>query len=133
MAFPDLSLFPRVYPGPYERQMARRVSALFALFTQSPDRESHQFMVSFVQCPERWSAGHVVFNELRRRFLALGEDKQRCAQYFFEECCAQALYNASYPVDPFDPSSAFFIAPAAFEFAAILGVSEAFVARGLCE
>jgi hypothetical protein len=132
MAFPDLSLFPRVHPGPYERQMARRISALLALFAQSPDTESHQFLVFFVQSPEHWSAGHAVFDELRQRFLAAHGDKPRCAQYFFEECCAQALYNACDPPDPFDPSAAFFIAGAAFEFAALLGVSEVSVVRGIC-
>ena len=49
-------------------------------------------------------------------------DAGREAQYTFEESCCQALYNASAPRDPFDPSSAFFVAPWAFGLARVVGV-----------
>src|SRR4051812_1347414 len=61
--------------------------------------------------PDRWSAGHAVFDEVRHRLLGAmkAKDRARECQYGFEESCCQALYNATDPPDPFDPGSAFFV------------------------
>jgi hypothetical protein len=83
--------------------------------------------------PARWSAGHAVFDEVRRRLLAAicAQDRAREWQYHFQESCCQALYNATEPTDPFHPGSAFFVAPQALGLAQEVGVRDAVVAAVL--
>lgn len=42
-------------------------------------------------------------------------------QYYFEESCLQAMYNATRPGDSFDPSAPFWIAGQAIKLARIVG------------
>jgi hypothetical protein len=88
------------------------------------DAESHARVVELVASPSLWSAGHAVFDEVRRRLLIAmrAKDTTREWQHYFEESCCQAVYNASDPRDPFDPGSAFFVAPQAFGLARAVGV-----------
>jgi hypothetical protein len=107
MAFPELHGFPTTHPGPYERQMGGFIAALLRLFAgRVPDPESNTRLLELASDPARWSAGHAVFNEVRRRLLAAKKDKDRPRewQHHFEESCCQALYNATDPPDPFGPS-----------------------------
>lgn len=125
MPFPDIEGFPESHPGPYERQMGRIISSLLLLFAgRVPDCESHSRVTELAASPSRWSAGHAVFDELRKRLLAAREakDRQRESQYHFEESCCQAMYNATDPFGPFDPGSAFFVPAQAFGLAFLVGV-----------
>jgi hypothetical protein len=125
MFFPDLLAFPPSRPGPYERQMGGYISALLGLFAgRVPDAESHACVLKLAANPRCWSAGHAVFDEIRHRSLAAMDPATRArpAQYFFEESCCQALYNATEPQDPFDPSSAFFVVASALALAQLTGV-----------
>jgi hypothetical protein len=90
-----------------------------------PDAESNARVAELAAAPARWSAGHAVFDEVRRRLLAASKTKgdKREWQYAFEESCCKALYNAADPRDPFDPGSSFFVAPQALGLARISGVS----------
>ena len=113
MGFPDLSQFPTSHPGPYERQMGEFIAGLLRLFRgRVPDSESNSSVLDLAAIPDKWSAGHKLFDEVRHRLLAAMKvkDYARCAQYNFEESCLQAMYNATEPIDPFDPGSPFFIA-----------------------
>ncbi|MBK8258531.1 MAG: hypothetical protein IPK82_38460 [Polyangiaceae bacterium] len=125
MTFPDIRAFPVSHPGPYERQMGGFIARLLRLFAgRVPDPESHARVAELATAPDRWSAGHAVFDEVRRRLLAAmkGDDKPRALQHSFEESCCQAMYNSIKPPDPFDPGSAFFIATQALGLARVIGV-----------
>lgn len=125
MGFPDIDRFPESHPGPYERQMGRYIVALLRVFAgRVPDAESHACVVELAANPSRWSAGHAVFDEVRHRLLAAMDsgDRRRSAQYALEESCCQAVYNATAPPDPFDPSSAFFVVAQALGLARLIGV-----------
>jgi hypothetical protein len=125
MAFPDVRGFPASHPGPYEVQMGGFIAALLRLFAgQVPDPESNTRVLELASDPTRWSAGHAVFDEVRRRLLAAmkAEDGPRERQHHFEESCCQAIYNATDPPDPFDPGSAFFVAGQAIGLARVAGV-----------
>jgi hypothetical protein len=108
-----------------------RVLRVFA--GRVPDDESHARVAELVAAPARWSAGHAVFDEVRRRLLAAmkAKDTPREWQHSFEESCCQAVYNATYPPDPFDPGSAFFVAPQALGFARVVGVPVAEIVAAL--
>lgn len=125
MAFPEISKFPQSYPGPYELQMGNLIANLLILFAgRVPDAESNAHVTELAVTTARWSAGHAVFDEVRKRLLAAMEEKDRIrqSQYHFEESCCQAIYNATNADDLFDPSSAFFIAPQAISLARAVGV-----------
>jgi hypothetical protein len=123
MAFPDINKFPESHPGPYERQMGGYIAGLLRVFAGCvPDAESNTCVAELAANPSRWSAGHAVFDEVRRRLLATMTDRMRSGQYYFEESCCQAVYNATEPPDPFDPSSAFFVVGQALGLARLVGV-----------
>jgi hypothetical protein len=128
VAFPDIRGFPESHPGPYERQMGGMIVGLLRLFGgRVPDAESNARVAELAGNPARWSAGHAVFDEVRRRLLAAAAAKDRARewQHHFEESCCQAMYNATDPRDPFDPGSAFFVAPQALGLARVVGVAVA--------
>jgi hypothetical protein len=124
MAFPDIHEFPPIHAGPYERQMGGFIAALLRLFHgRVPDSDSNARVTELAETPDRWSAGHALFNAVRGRLLAAdGSDLPRQWQHHFEESCCQALYNATDPPDPFDPGSAFFVAPHALALARAIGL-----------
>jgi hypothetical protein len=76
-----------------------------------PDAESNARAAELATTPARWTAGHAVFDEVRRRLLVASKarDQAREWQYHFEESCCKARYHATEPPDPLDPSSAFFV------------------------
>ena len=124
MAFPDIHKHPQGDPGPYEHQMGRRIAELVRLFSSGvPDSESNARVLELAVTPRRWSAGHDVFDEVRRRLLAAqkAKDGLRERQHYFEESCCQAMYNATNPQDPFDSGSAFFVAGEALGLARAIG------------
>ena len=132
MTFPQISTFPKASVGPYERQMGRYILAVLDIFADRvPDSESHSHVRQLVADEEHWSAGHAVFNEVRRRYLTAAHHKDdlRVAQYAFEESCCQAVYNSIEPVDPFDACSSFFVVPQAMGLAALLKVSSENIAN----
>jgi len=134
MPFPQLHTFPTVRPGAYELQMGLSIVRLVNLFASVVvDRESNRATCRLAADPERWSAGHAFFDEIRNRlFVAIKKrDNAREAQYYFEEACCQTIYNATNPVDPFDPSSPYFVAPFAFALAQSLGIPVAQVVATL--
>jgi hypothetical protein len=105
--------------------MGQTIAGLLRLFHgRVPDAESAARVAELAATPDRWSAGHAVFREVRRRCLAAvqAKDRARSTQYGFEELCCKALYNATGPDDPFDPSSPFSVAGAAVRLARAVGV-----------
>jgi hypothetical protein len=126
VAFPKIESFSKTNPGPYERQMGRYIMGLLDLFTgRVPDTESHSHVRHLAANPNYWSAGHAVFDEIRRLYLTAVDRKNNLcsSQYAFEESCCQAIYNATDPVDPFDASSAFFVVPQALGLVTAIGAS----------
>jgi len=89
-----------------------------------PDDETTAWVLRLAFMSSKWTAGHAVFDKVRNRLLKANEsqDSHRRSQYYFEETCCKAMYNASEPSDPFDPSSAFFVVPAALSLANTLGI-----------
>ncbi len=125
MGFPDIESFPIGRPGPYERQMGREISLLLSLFADcSPDGAAHRKVSELCASEKYWTAGHAVFDEVRRRLLRASDERQSLLirQYTFLEACCQSLYNATDPKDPFDPSSAFYVWPFALSFADAVGL-----------
>jgi len=115
--------------------MGDTIVALLNLFrAKVADRESAAHIAELAATPARWSAAKDVFREIRDRLLQLHLGNQhakttlRGAQYVFEELCCKSLYNATYPKDPFDPSSPFSVAPAAVRLARALGMPDRAVA-----
>jgi hypothetical protein len=103
--------------------MGDTIARLLELFRDRvPDTESFARVFELATTSERWSAAHAVFDEIRHRLLAARDQPYGC-QYAFEELCCKSMYNAASPDDPFDPSSPFFVAGAAFELAQRVGVS----------
>jgi hypothetical protein len=101
------------------------IASLLRVFAgRVPDAESNARVAELAATPARWSAGHAVFDEVRRRLLAASksQDQAREWQHHFEESCCQAMYNATGARDPFDPSSAFFVAPQALGLARVIEV-----------
>jgi hypothetical protein len=125
LAFPNTRRFPESHPGPYERQMGGMIAGLLRVFAgRVPDAESNSSVAELTREPARWSAGHAVFDEVRRRLLAAaGKDRPREWQYQFEESCCQAMYYATNPTDPFDPASGFFVVPQALGLARVIGLT----------
>lgn len=118
MTFPSLDSFEPTRVGAYELQMGRQIEAvLAALAPFSRDRESNAAVLALLRAPERWKAGHTYFCEVRDRLLLAREQGTSDNQYWFEEACCQAVYNATNPQDPFDPSSAYFVVPFALTLA----------------
>jgi hypothetical protein len=135
VGFPDIHRFPVNHPGPYELSMGRRIAGLLRLFQgHVPDAESSARVLELASTPDRWSAAHAVFDEVRRRLLKINHSGRPDEwQYHFEESCCKALYNSSGPSDEFDPSSAFFVPVQALGLAPAVGVSvEAVVAVLVC-
>jgi hypothetical protein len=106
--------------------MGRIILEILRLFHgRVPDAQSAAVVTELAMAPNRWTAAHAVFDEIRRCNLAAIEAKDavRCAQYGFEELCCQAMYNAATSArDEFDPSTPFFVAGAALELARAVGV-----------
>src|SRR4051812_1719892 len=70
MAFPDIHGFPTGHPGPYELQRGGSIAAFLRLFAgRVPDAESNARVSELASEPAGWSAGHAVFDEVRRRLL----------------------------------------------------------------
>ena len=125
VGFPNIDEFREGHPGPYELQMGRYIVGLLRVFAgRMPDAESHSRVAELAATPSRWSAAHAVFDEVRRRLLASMNqgDGLRPVQYAFVESCCQAIYNATSPRDPFDPSSAFFVVAQALGLAPLVGL-----------
>ena len=101
--------------------MGKYIAALVRLFDCAPDQESNKSILELAENPQFWSAAHAHFDEVRNRFLSTSKNTLQ-RQYSFEEDCCKALYNATDPTDPFDPSSAFFVVPSALALAEDLGV-----------
>lgn len=125
MGFPCINSFPESRPGAYERQMGSYIVGLLRVFAGcAQDTVSNAHVLELAATPTRWSAGHAVFDEVRHRLLAATKvkDEARKWQYCFEESCCQAMYNATEPSDPFDPSSAFFVVVQALGLAQAVGI-----------
>jgi hypothetical protein len=87
--------------------MGKSIEKLMSVFHgRLPDKECEQALADLAAHPDLWSAAHKVFDEVRGRLLSADEQKDglRIAQYEFAEACCKALYNATGPMDEFDPS-----------------------------
>jgi hypothetical protein len=147
MSFPDLDdacwLTPlrRFGPGPYEEQMGRQIAHILRFFSPLvADVASNALVLSLVERSDRWAAGHAVFDAIRDRTRGRSGVTGNAPQYWFEETCAQAVYNAvacdasawsERFLPPFDPSAPFYVIPAAFALAKHLGIEESAVAANL--
>src|SRR5262249_21880442 len=68
---------------------------------------------------KRSTRAHDLFDRIRTKTLAAIKDRNRSleCQYYFEEVCAQALYNLTGMEMPFDEDSPYWIIPNAFQLA----------------
>ena len=111
--------------------MGAMIAGLLQVFSgRIPDAESNARVLELARIPERWSAGHRLFDEVRARLLIAekASNHRQAAQYYFEESCLQAIYNATDPRDPFDPSSAFFVVVQAIGLGREIGIADAVIA-----
>jgi hypothetical protein len=89
-----------------------------------PDQETNALVIALASDRKKWSDAHAVFDRVRRRLLEADKhgDRIKHWQYGFEEACLKTLYNESYPVDPFDACSPFWVAGCAIGLARVSGV-----------
>jgi hypothetical protein len=123
MSFPALGEFPQRSPtSAYAAQMGASIANLLRVFHEKvPDAETNAHVLELAVTPDRWSAGHALFDVVRGRYLKAGK-AARSAQYCFEESCLQAMYNESDPQDPFDSVSAYWVVPNAIALARAIGI-----------
>jgi len=127
MRRPDIYSFEKHEPGPYEKQMGLEIASVIkVLQPSSPDREATEIVLELAESVENWTAAHAVFNFIRERLLKIPSEQIEVYeyQYMFLESCCQALYNATDPVESFDPSSAYYVWPHALVFANQVDVPE---------
>ena len=96
----------------YEDRMQEDILALLELFRDRvPDPETHAWVVELASDYNRWKYGHELFDRVRRRNLKAIEDEHHSkqCQYYFEEVCLESFYNETYPRDPFDSCSAYWV------------------------
>jgi hypothetical protein len=57
------------------------------------DAENNTCVLELTTTPDRWSAGHAVFDEVRDRLLSAMNTKYRArqCQYGFDKSCCKAL------------------------------------------
>jgi len=123
MKRPDVHSFEKFVPGPYEREMGRKIVFLLKeLQKASPDKEASEVVLELAESEERWTAAHAVFDFIRDRLLKVSKSEVHEFQYAFLESCCQALYNSTDPVDPFDSCSPYYVWPHALALAAQLDV-----------
>jgi hypothetical protein len=125
--FPDLQQFPRNPPGPYERNMGEQIAGLLGLFQgRVPDATSNAGVLTLAVTPDRWSAGHALFDILYDRLLVAmrARDLVRYLQHELELSCLQSLYNATSTMHKFAPGAPFWIAGAALRLASAVGAPE---------
>jgi hypothetical protein len=134
MSFPNLDdpKWGSNSAGPYERHMGRLIRSLLTMFSAyAIDAESNAALTAMAASTTTWNAAHAVFDQVRARLLRVADDEALTAQYFFEECCAKAMFNATDTNMPFDAASAFFVVPAALTLARAVGLDAEFVAAAL--
>jgi hypothetical protein len=73
-----------------------------------------------------WRKAHDVFDRIRDKRLAASREANEKleAQYFFEESCAQTLFNLTETDTPFDAESPYYVVPSALALARLLGMRE---------
>jgi hypothetical protein len=112
-------------PVGYEERMQADILALLELFRgRVPDPETHAWVVELAADSKKWGSGHDVFDRVRARTLRAinTQDRVRECQYCFEEVCLQSLYNETYPADPFDSCSPYWVIKNALVLARAVGV-----------
>jgi hypothetical protein len=134
MTFPKLDdpKWGSNHAGPYERQMGGMIHQLLtACSSHAIDPESNAALTAMAASPTTWKAAHAVFDEVRSRLLRVESNDALTAQYAFEEYCAKAMFNATNTDVPFNAVSAFFVVPAALDFAKAVGLDAEIVAAAL--
>jgi hypothetical protein len=109
----------------YEGQMQEDILALLQLFRDRvPDPETHAWVVELVNDNNQWKYGHKVFDRVRGRNLKAIQDRHHSkqCQYCFEEVCLESFYNETYPHDPFDSCSPYWVIKNALLFARAIDV-----------
>ncbi len=128
MGFPQIedAKWTGTTAGPYSRNMGNRLERMLRTFGPLVrDQESNWTVAKLCAQQSQWRAAHAVFDEIRRRRLRAADDPLLEAQYWFEEACSEACYNAIAPPDPFDESAPFWVGPAALGLARHLGFTDA--------
>ncbi len=108
------------------------IKGLCVLFApRCEDKTTLDQLMGMVDDRSRWRGAHNLFQQIRAKTLKAiaREDKRAELQYYFEEVCAQALYNLSGEPAPFDADSTYWIVPNALKLAKEVGVDESEVTR----
>jgi hypothetical protein len=109
----------------YEVRMQADIMELLELFLgRVPDRDTHAWVMELTADRNMWKRAHHLFDRVRPRNLQAiaATDRRRECQYCFEEVCLQSLYNETYPSDPFDSCSPYWIIKNAIVLARAIGV-----------
>jgi hypothetical protein len=107
--------------------MGEQIAGFLGLFQGCvPDATSNAIGLKLAVAPDRWSAGHALFDIVSSRLLVAmrARDQIRYLQHELEWSCLQALYNATSPVHRFAPGAPFWIAGAALRLARAVGTPE---------
>jgi hypothetical protein len=106
--------------------MIEEIKSLLDLFeSEVADRESNRLVWKFCNDRRKWPKAHGLFSTLRHRTLKAQKmgDKEKEAQYLFEEVVAKTLFNLTMLPAPFDPDSPYWIIANALYLAKILNIS----------
>jgi len=109
----------------YEARMQVDILALLRLFQDRvPDPETHAWVAELAADSDRWRSGPDVFDRVRARNLQAidARDRVKECRYCFEEVCLQSFYNETYPIDPFDSCSPYWVIKNALLLARAVGV-----------
>src|SRR5476649_2355660 len=102
-----------------------QMEALISLFKPScRDTETLMELQGLLHHEKEWPKAHYLCTRIRARNLNAikGGDGRAEAQYYFEEVCAQTIYNLSASKKPFDPDSPYWVIPMALKLARVLEI-----------
>lgn len=116
----------------YEAVMQTDILAMLKLFQpRVPDSETHGWVTALIADSTTWPRAHELFDRIRARNLRAvsAKDRIRESQHCFEEVCLKSVYNESFPDDPFDACSPYWVVKCALAFARCVGIPVAEVAE----
>ena len=102
-----------------------QIEALVVLFLPCcKDRVTLLELKGLLGDEKEWPKAHYLSTRIRAKNLKAGKsgDAKAEAQYYFEEICAQTIYNLSASKKPFDPDAPYWVIPMALKLAKALEI-----------
>jgi hypothetical protein len=104
-----------------------QIDDLIVLFKpHCPDTDTLLELKGLLHHEKEWPKAHYLFTRIRAKNLKAGKNGEikAEAQYYFEEICAQTIYNMSGSKMPFPADTPYWVLPIALKFAQVLEIDE---------